>query len=120
MDVLQEVGALAGDGSVHTAGPFGDDQPFGQVRADLYGRDVVRHGDGVAATSLAAMIIASCAIEESDPYQMASRLLKRKWECAPRPGAGSTYEAAYRRYLRAATLLCEFDQGDGRDERRGQ
>ncbi len=110
LQVLDELGVATAEGKVHTAGPFGDGEVLGQVRANVYCREVVRLGDGEAGTSLAAMALASCAVTGEDPYEMMSRLLIPRWSYRPRDEACKAYDVAYRRYLRAMDLLCEFDQ----------
>lgn len=110
--VLEAVGRLQGlgaAGSVHVSGPLGAGKALGEVRADIYGREVVRYATSEDTTSFAAMLLASCAVTGENPYTAAERLLVPVWTAAPQPASQARYEHAYRRFARATAHLAALD-----------
>ena len=103
------IGLAPMTGQIFTAGPLGRLKSLGQIRADLYGIETACLGATAQTTSLAAMILAACTLTGQDPYAMASRLLPRQWQFSPRLTAQHAYARGYRRYLRADSLLADFD-----------
>jgi xylulokinase len=112
LDVLSDLCGSISLGPVLTAGPFGMQETLGQVRADIYGREVVRIGQP-DTTGFAAMVLAVSALTNEEPYALAKCLLKQRWLCAPRTSAAA-YDQGYQRYLNASRILDVFDR-QGRD-----
>ena len=104
LERLEALG-LGRGGAVYTAGGYGASQAFGQVRADIYGREVRRTTQG-EATSFAAMLIAgTVAGFFNDVYEAAAGLRKLAWSASPRPETRAAYDAGYARFRMASEHL---------------
>jgi gluconokinase len=109
LTALEAVDGLPDFGPICASGPLGADRAMGQVRADIYGREIVRYDSAEDATSLAAMLIATCAVTGEDPYELMMRRRSAVWSAPRRPDVTERYQRAYHRYQCASEALAGFD-----------
>lgn len=96
-------------GPLRASGPLGEHRSLGQTRADIYGREIIRCASAEDAASLAAMLIATCAVTGEDPYALMQRRREVVWRALPRHETAGAYDRAYQRYQIASAALSGFD-----------